>query len=155
MRTGFFGAISVSLLFGGAGYSAPLASFLPKADLPQFIVDKLDLGSFPSMLGPRLTPSQHTFAGMKLTPTGMKPSQVVFNNADMHILIDVLARGDFNGDGLEDVVVCWREHAPGGTLSDTTPMLLTRYSADSPLIAIAANVPDQKTCQPDPPLSQR
>jgi hypothetical protein len=150
------GIILSSVIVSGPAFSdPPSASFLPKADLGQFIVDKLDLGSFPSMLGPRLTPSQHTFGGMKLKPSQITAKQIVFDDDDMYILIDILDRGDFNDDGLEDVVVCWTEQAKGGTLNDTTPLLLTRYSADSPLVAIAANVPDEKNCVPDPPLSKR
>jgi len=111
----------------------------------------LDLGSLPSLLGPRLMPTQHTFAGMKLKPTEVTPSQIVFDNDDLYLLIDVLARGDFNHDGLEDVVICWSDHAPGGSYQTRTPYLLTRYSADAPLVAIAMSPPDEPSCKPYPP----
>jgi hypothetical protein len=50
---------------------------------------------------------------------------------------------------------CWSDQAPGGTFRSSTPLLLTRYSADSPLIAIATNPPDEPGCKPYPPLSKR
>jgi hypothetical protein len=148
-------SLSVVLLAGSPAFSAPLASFLPKAGLGQFIVDKLELGSFGSLLGPRLMPSQHTFGGMKLTPKEVTADQVVFDHDDYYIQIAVLARGDFNRDGLEDVIVCWSDQVKGGTYRSSRPILLTRYSANTPLIAIAMPPAPQHDCEPYPPRSQR
>lgn len=152
----FLGGVALSLaLMNGPAASAPLNSFLPKTDLGQFIVDKLDLASFPSILGPRVMASQHTFAGMKLKPATASANEVTFDDDDYYVKIDVLGRGDFNDDGLEDIIVCWRDQAKGGTYRTTTPYLLTRYSADTPLVAIAAHAPSRPACDPDPPLSKR
>lgn len=50
--------------------------------------------------------------------------------------LEELARADFNGDGLEDILVLSAIHAQGGTLRDYETKLLTREDASAPLTLV-------------------
>lgn len=140
---------------GSAAQSKKILSYLPKSGLAQFIVDKFDIGSIDSALGPRRDATQHSFASVGMKVSDISKNEITLEDAGLLMQIDILARGDGNDDGVEDVTVCLTEEVTdGGTLYDRTPYYLTRYSADSPLIAISA-MPDPDTCKPNPPLSGR
>jgi hypothetical protein len=106
-------------------------------------------------VGPRLEPDKHTFATLGLKVRKMTASAIDLEDNLAHISIRVLSRGDENSDGLEDVSVCFSDETVGdGNYRTRTPYLLTRYSADTPLIAIAMEIlPDD--CEPYPPLKDR
>lgn len=114
-------------------------SFFPGTGLARFIADNLDLASFPSALGPRLRPDRHTFATMNIhIEDGATEDHVNLSDTDgLSISISIVERGDFNHDGLEDVVICESEHADYGQLDATTPILLTRYGVNMPVVALA------------------
>jgi hypothetical protein len=61
--------------------------------------------------------------------------------------LKVLARRDVNGDGIEDLEVCFIDHAMnGGTYSTSSGLLLTRYTADGYAIALNFSLNDE-VCQ--------
>lgn len=48
----------------------------------------------------------------------------------------VLRRADINGDGLEDLEVCFTDRSKGGTYSARQSLLVTRYSASAYAVAL-------------------
>jgi hypothetical protein len=91
---------------------------------------------------------------------GLKVRKITATEIDLadsvaHIHIRVLSRGDLNDDGLEDVMICFADETMGdGTYRSRNAYKLTRYSADTPLIAIAAEA-SSDDCEPDPPIKDR
>jgi hypothetical protein len=80
---------------------------------------------------------------------GLKPSQVTEDRAvflqpdDWLFELRVLERGDFNGDGIEDLKACFVDRAlNGGTYNAVQGLLLTRYSSDAYVIALSYSVED-------------
>ncbi len=49
--------------------------------------------------------------------------------------MDVLAAGDFNGDGIEDIVVTFYDDAKAGTYFSITTLLLTQTEPDDRIAA--------------------
>lgn len=52
-----------------------------------------------------------------------------FATRDQFAVLTEIARGDFDGDGLEDVFAVLAVHAKGGTMRDYEPLVLSRRSA--------------------------
>lgn len=57
------------------------------------------------------------------------------------------ARADFNGDGIEDILVCTFGRAEGGTMNYSDYLVLTRLSPSGPLKLIHTKEPWQKADQ--------
>jgi hypothetical protein len=143
------------MTLGGTADSAELKSFLPKDGLTRFIVEKFDLASIDSIVGPRLEPNKHTFPAMGFKVRKLTATEIDLADKLAHIHIRILSRGDKNHDGLEDVLICFADETIGdGTYQTRTPYQLTRYSADTPLIAIAAEAYSED-CEPYPALKDR
>lgn len=134
-------------------------SFFPQKGLARFIVNNLDLATFPSAVGPRLSPSKRSFAamGLKLQRKFLREDFAAVSDSDgLSMYVSVIKRGDFNHDGLEDVVICQQDVATYGHLDATQPYFLTRYSAVAPVVAIARDVVlAPEVCDWDPPKDQR
>jgi hypothetical protein len=134
-------------LFMGLGFQAhaETQSFLPKDNLTAFVVEAFDLTTIRSSFGPRrLSGRANHFGDFGLKPA-ISGNTAVFDTPDWYYSVDILHRGDENGDGLEDVVICFTDKAKGGSYATVTPYLLTRYDAKGPLIALAYK-PDTKAC---------
>jgi len=136
---------------GNAYAKHGLVSYLPKTDLERFIVNNFDIASIRSSLGPRRQPGQFHFSDLGIRPTAISAEKIHLESDGWHYDITVLQRGDLNGDGIEDVAVCFVDdgHGAGGTYFSVQPLLLTRYSKNGPLIAISYE-PDDKRCQAKP-----
>ena len=133
-------------------------SFFPQRGLPRFIAKNWDLATFPSAVGPRLSPRQHSFATMGLKAKHVAREEYISlaDGDGLYMSIAIVKRGDFNHDDLEDVVVCESDHADYGHLDATQPYFLTRYSATTPVVAIARDPQlAPGVCDWDPPRNQR
>lgn len=135
---------SISVLLSCPVQAATVASHFPNKELGRLLSEKFDLATIRSSFGPRRTPSKRTF-----TDFGMKASQstedtVVFlSPGDWLYELRVVARGDFNGDGIEDLKVCFVDRALNGGSYDTAQgLLLTRYSSDGYVIALSYKLED-------------
>nr|WP_143028942.1 hypothetical protein [Massilia sp. PDC64] len=79
----------------------------------------------------------------------MKPSKatekaLVFESpGDWRYELRIVGRRDVNGDGVEDLEVCFIDRAlNGGTYNTSEGLLITRYSADGYAIALNYSLDD-------------
>lgn len=123
---------------------AAVESYFPAKDLGRFLSEKFDLATIRSSFGPRRTPAKRTFADFGMKPSQLAEDSVVFlTPGDWLYEIRVVARGDFNRDGIEDLEVCFADHAlNGGTYDVAQGLLLTRYSGDGYVIALSYSLED-------------
>lgn len=133
----------VSLVLGSAQGATP-RSYFPDKGLGLFLSQRFDLATVRSSLGPRRTPAQRTFADMGMTPSEVTDKGLVFlSPGDWHYELRVVARGDFNGDGIEDLKACFTDRAlNGGTYDAAEGLLLTRYSDNGYVIALNFRLED-------------
>lgn len=134
----------VSLSFFCPVRAETVESYFPIQDLGRFLSEKFDLATIRSSFGPRRTPAKRTFADFGIKPSQLAEEYVVFLiPGDWKYEIRVVARGDFNGDGIEDLKVCFFDRAlNGGTYASTQGLLLTRYSGDGYVIALSYDLED-------------
>ena len=142
--------VLIGLLFGLATISnakpaTTPTSHLPSRDIEQFIVQKLDLSTFRNSLGPRRQPGMRLFSDFGLQPRTQANGIIEFQDAEWYYKVKVLGRGDYNWDGLEDLMICFTDQSLQGTYRTDTPLLVTRYSKDGLLIAVAYEI-DHDSC---------
>lgn len=99
---------SVRLSQGEAG-AARIAAF------GQRLAEDLDLRSFPSSLGPRLTAEKHTLATLFPKHLEVKGPRVVVDTPIWHRSLDVLAVADVDHDGVADWLVRYVDESKAGT----------------------------------------
>lgn len=119
--------------------AATVESYFPNKDLGRLLSEKFDLATIRSSFGPRRTLAKRTFADFGMKPSQLTEESVVFlMPGDWLYELRVVARGDFNGDGIEDLKVCFVDHAlNGGTHDVAQGLLLTRYSGEGYVIALS------------------
>lgn len=71
--------------------------------------------------------------GGAITIGTRSPERVALTSQGMDGELVALARGDFNGDGLEDLLTLCAVHAEGGSFRAYDLLVLTRRSANGPL----------------------
>jgi len=121
--------------------SASIRSYFPHKDIPEFLVKHLDLASFRSSLGPRREAGKATFYKLGISAWKFTQNEAIHNTGNWHYKIRVIKVGDLNGDGIEDIEVCFTDKAMnGGTYSTQEPILITKYSKRMPPIAIKYEV---------------
>ena len=133
-----------SLMMINAAQAAPVASYFPKKDLGRFLADKFDLASIRSSFGPRRLPAQRTFSDFGMKPSKANENVLVFERpGDWLYELRIVGRRDVNGDGIEDLEVCFIDRAlNGGTFNTSEGLLITRYSADGYAIALSYSLDD-------------
>lgn len=131
--------IVASLLITNSAHAAPPTSFFPAAGLGPFLAEHFDLASIRSSLGPRRTQSQRTFADVGLEPRMATETTLIVGRPDEWVYrLDIVGRRDVNGDGLEDLEVCFADQAQnGGTYRSRQGLLITRYSAAGLAVALS------------------
>ncbi len=125
-------------------HAAPVASYFPKQNLGQFLAEKFDLSSIRSSFGPRRSPALRTFSDFGMKPTMSTDSVLVFESpGNWRYELNVVGRRDVNGDGIEDLEVCFIDRAlNGGTYNTSKGLLITRYSPDGYAIALSYSLDD-------------
>lgn len=113
-----------------------LQSFLPPTDIGVFLSRQLDLASFRNSLGPKRSSTQRTFAALGIEPTKVTENGAEFDSDYWYYSIQVLRRADLNGDGIEDLELCFTDQAKHGTYLSQEPLLVTRYSASGLVVAL-------------------
>ena len=127
--------LSVVGLYRGSS-AAETISYIPESDVEIFVFQKLDLSTFRSSLGPRRTVSMRTFPAFGMSPNVLKKGIIQFETDDWFYEIEIKGRKDYNGDGIEDLAICFTDRAKKGTYSARKSLLVTRYSKDGLLVAL-------------------
>jgi hypothetical protein len=124
--------------------AAPLVSYFPKKELGLFLANRFDLASIRSSFGPRRSPAQRTFADFGMKPSKATEDSVVFDSpGDWLYELKIVGRRDANGDGIEDLEVCFIDHAlNGGTYDTSKGLLVTRYSENDYAVALSFSLND-------------
>ena len=121
--------------------TTPLTTHFPATGLGNFLAEKFDLASIRSSLGPRRTPATRTFADVGLKPSKATDDSVRFERENWFHELTIVERRDVNGDGIEDLQVCFVDRALGGPAYHATKgLLITRYSADAYAVALSFSV---------------
>lgn len=144
MKIRFVSCALAFLVLTNAVEAAPLVSYFPKKDLGLFLADKFDLASIRSSFGPRRSPALRTFADFGMKPSKATADALVFETPGEWLYeLKIVARRDVNGDGIEDLEVCFIDHAlNGGTYDSSSGFLVTRYSADGYAVALNYSLND-------------
>ena len=140
----FVSGVLACLVLMSTVQAAPLVSYFPKKELGQFLADRFDLASIRSSVGPRRTPTKRTFANLGMKPSKATEDALVFDSpGDWLYELKIADRRDVNGDGIEDLEVCFIDRAlNGGTYNTSQALLITRYSADDYAVALSFRVED-------------
>lgn len=129
--------IAILLAATNAHAAVPVPrSFFPAHDTAAFLVHELDIGSFRSSLAPQRRGNEHSMADLGLAATRSSNDMVEFDYPDWLYRLRIVARRDANRDGLEDLEVCFTDQAKKGTYRSEQSLLITRYSTDTPAVAI-------------------
>lgn len=138
MKIRFVSCALALLVLTNVVEAAALVSHFPKQDLGLFLANKFDLASIRSSFGPRRSPALRTFADFGMKPSKATANALVFETPGEWLYeLKIVARRDVNGDGIEDLEVCFIDHAlNGGTYDTSSGLLVTRYSADGYAVAL-------------------
>ena len=128
-------------------------SHLPEKGLGQLIADRLDIASFPNSLHPRRMDGQRHFADLGMKPASITDQLVDFSDEEWTFTIRVLERRDQNRDGIEDISIRLADISKVGTYADGATLLVTRYTADGDLIALAYGPADPEPEAPPAPAA--
>lgn len=140
-KTGIAVPLLCCLTLAGQAEAAPVVSHFPQQGLGQFLAEQFDLASIRSSFGPRRKPDQRSFADFQLKPTRVTESLVEFAQPDWFYQMVVTDRRDINGDGIEDLAVCFTDKAVGaGTYDVHKALVVTRYAADALAVALDYSV---------------
>lgn len=136
------------LLLTNVVEAAPLVSYFPTKDLGLFLANKFDLASIRSSFGPRRSPALRTFADFDMKPSKATEDSLAFETQGEWLYeLKIVGRRDVNGDGIEDLEVCFLDQAlNGGTYLTSSGLLVTRYSADGYAIALNYSL-NEGVCQ--------
>ena len=119
--------------------ATPPRSWLPQRGLGELLATRFDLSTIRSSLGPKRSAAANTFAALGLRASSVSDTGVIFDDAQWHLSMTVLRRGDFNTDGIEDLEVCFVDRAAPAyaTYNAQKALLVTRYAPDGNLVALA------------------
>ncbi len=124
----------------------PLTSFLPKGPLEQFVVAQFDVRTINSSMnvGREIYQARIMELGYRPLPRQRPADPLVLDSPTGTITLSLFERGDHNSDGIEDILICLNDRAKDGSFHATQPLILQKYSEDSPLVALAVGVDDTR-----------
>jgi hypothetical protein len=124
----------------------PLTSFLPKGPLEQFVVAQFDIRTINSSVnvGREIYQARLMELGYRPLPRLRPADPVVLDSPTGTITLSLFERGDHNSDGIEDILVCFNDRAKDGKFNATRPLILQKYSDNTPLVALAVGVDDSR-----------
>jgi hypothetical protein len=102
------------------------------------VIDELDLSSFGSSLGPRLEDNKQTLSAFEFGNITKTADKVTINDEGWLYEITLLARGDFNNDGIEDLLVRFLDQSGDASYFSLQTLLLEKPSKDAKVTAIDA-----------------
>jgi hypothetical protein len=110
-------------------------SVWPTSNLATFVFQHLDLTTFRNSTGPRRRSGQRFFVDLGIKPTRASETEAVSESGDWTYSIKVLARRDFNGDGVQEVAICFADTASQGTYNVQQPLLVQMLEGRAVAIA--------------------
>ena len=96
----------------------------PSGNLATFVFQHLDLTTFRNSTGPRRQEGQRLFADLGIKATRTSDTEAVSESDDWTYSIKVIARRDFNRDGVQEVAICFTDTARQGSYNVQQPLLL-------------------------------
>lgn len=144
-RFRFVSSTLACVVMMSSAQAEPLVSYFPKRDLGLFLADKFDLATIRSSINPRRrSDGLRTFKDLGMRPSKVTEKALVFDSpGDWLYELKVVGRRDVNGDGIEDLEVCFVDRAlNGGTYNTSEGLLITRYSANSYAVALSFSLDD-------------
>lgn len=117
-----------------------IKSFLSTSHLPEQLVTDLDLASFRNSLAPRRDLQHRNLSAFHLKKTVVDANTIVLEDSDWSYTLRIIRRGDINGDGVEDVEVCFTDKAKQASYDAQQPLLITKYSNSSMAVALKFEV---------------
>lgn len=145
----FVSSTIASMLMIGSAMAEPLVSYFPRQNLGQFLADNFDLATIRSSINPRRrSDGLRTFKSLHMKPSKATENALVFDSpGDWFYEMKIVGRRDVNGDGIEDLEVCFADRAlNGGTYSSSEGLLITRYSAINYAVALSFSL-DEGVCE--------
>jgi hypothetical protein len=124
----------------------PLTSFLPKGPLEQFVISQFDVRTINSSVnvGREIYQARLLELGYRPLPRQRPSDPLVLDSPTGTITISLFERGDHNFDDIEDILVCLNDRAKDGRFNATQPLILQKYSDNTPLVALAVGVDDAR-----------
>ena len=132
--------------------AAPLTSFFPERELGRFLADNFDLASVRSSFGPRRTPERRTFTDFGLVASKAGDDVLEFDEERWFYQLRVTRRADINGDGIEDLELCFTDRAKGGSYDSRKGLLVSRYSDETYAVALSYEI---EGCTPPKPVRKK
>ncbi|WP_413675130.1 hypothetical protein ACEN9H_13250 [Massilia cellulosiltytica] len=144
MKFHFTSGILALLMIINAVHAAPVVSYFPNKNIGKLLADKFDLASIRSSFGPRRSPTLRTLSDFGMKPSKTTDNALVFESpGDWLYELTIVGRRDVNGDGIEDLEVCFIDRAlNGGTYDTSQGLLITRYSAEGYAVALSYSLDD-------------
>lgn len=112
----------------------------------EYLFSRKSLADLPACLGRSISDSSKfsptgSLAGMKRGWRVKKATarSLEFENSESRRMLDLLAWGDVNGDGIEDVVTTVSEYQKGGSFRSFSTLVLTRLQPKSLFLPIAGD----------------
>lgn len=115
---------------------ARLVTHFPEHDVSRFLFTHFDIATIRSPLNPARSADQRSFASVLPAPTRFEPDMFEVDAFGWVYRMRILDRGDFNRDGVEDLVACFESRAMLGSYNASQLLLVTRYSEHTPAVAI-------------------
>lgn len=97
-----------------------------RKNFPKLIYRKLDLTSFPSSLHNRTEKTQWSISTLGMKVKKQSETSVIFSPAGWQYRFDLLAKGDFNRDGNEDLLVRFIDQATEGNYYAVKMLVLSK-----------------------------
>lgn len=138
----------ISLVFFPFGANATeTKNLIPSENIEKFVIENFDLSTISSSLHQRMKAgNQSFFHDLQMSPSSIKPSNIIFESDDWFYEIKIKSIEDINGDGFKDIAICFIDKAKKGSYNSLQPILLTRYHNNDALVALSYE-PTLKDCK--------
>ena len=133
-------SLMMALLISEMSFAAQLESHIPVSGIENFVAENLDLSTFRNSTGPRRTAKTRTFASLGMSPSMAQNGNLQYDTADWFYGVEIKKRKDFNGDGIEDLALCFTDKAKNGTYSTKNSLLATRYSDEGLIVVLGYEI---------------
>lgn len=121
-----------------AGQAKPASLSFIQENFSPIIIDELDLSSFASSLGPRLDDNKSTLAAFSFSNVTESADKVSITDEGWTYEFVLLGRGDFNGDGSEDLLVRFLDQSGDASYFSLQTLVLVKTNKNAGVSALDA-----------------